>query len=72
MCPHSNYTQLKNDIETIAICLLVDVKARLFKTIIFEFENMMYLFTISLQKKHFATETFGILPLKKKEQKMFK
>ena len=33
--------------------ILVNIGIRIIETIIFEFENMMHLLSISLQKKHF-------------------
>ena len=42
--------------------ILVNVEITIFGPIISDFENIMHLFSISHQKKHFVTENFEIPP----------
>ena len=44
--------------------VLVNIEITIIQTIIFEFENMLYLFSMSLPKKNVVTENFK----KKKSQ----
>ena len=46
----------------IIIIILVNIEIMIIQTIIFYFENIMYLFSMSLPQKHFVTENFEISP----------
>ena len=46
--------------KIIVTIILVNIEITIIQTIIFEFENMMHLFSISLKKKHFVTENLGL------------
>ena len=48
--------------KIIITIILGNIEIPIIQTIIFEFENMMHLFVISLQKKHFLNENFEISP----------
>ena len=47
--------------------ILVNIEISIIQTVIFEFENMMHLFMISLQKKHFSL-SMRTFPIKKNTQ----
>ena len=40
----------------------VDLEIKIIQTVIFEFENVMHLFSVSLQKKHLANKNFENSP----------
>ena len=48
--------------KIIITIILVNIEISIFLTIIFEFGNMMHLFIISLQKKHFVNKNLEISP----------
>ena len=45
-----------NNNNPFILIILVNIEISIIQTIIFEFENMMHLFIISLQKKHFVNQ----------------
>ena len=49
-------------LKIISTIILVNIEISIIQTIILEFENMTYLFIISLQKKHFVNENLEISP----------
>ena len=50
--------------KIIIMIILVKIEITIIEMIIFKFENMMYLLSLSLPKKHFVTENFEISPSK--------
>ena len=58
--------------KIIITIILVNIEISIIQTIIFEFENMMHLFIISLKKKNTNKWELWNFPLKKIHDKMVK
>jgi hypothetical protein len=48
--------------KIIITIILVNLEITIIQTIIFEFKNIIYWFSMSLPKKHFVIENFEISP----------